>query len=58
MTGNWNYPLGAMLLRGLLLPVAVVVWVAVIVLALRQNPAEADASGFNLLTDIILHGHQ
>jgi hypothetical protein len=58
MTNDKPFPLGALLLRGLVLPLSLVAWVTVIVLAVIENPSEPRTTAFDTLTRVLLSGNQ
>lgn len=56
MIGKWPY-LGAVLVRGIVLPLSLFAWVAIIAMAVTQVPNEAKTRHFDVLANIILAGH-
>ncbi len=58
MTNKMPYPLGVLFVRGLVLPVSLLAWAAVIVLAVSEKPSECRVSAFDTLARVILTGHQ
>lgn len=58
MTNKIPYPLGVLFVRGLVLPVSLLIWVAVIVAAAVEKPDESKTAFFETLTRIVFSGNQ
>lgn len=58
MANKMPYPVGVLFVRGLVLPVSLLAWAAVIVLALSEKPSECRVSAFDTMVKVILTGNQ